>query len=269
MVSPISHTPGSGTTTAVAFQDSPSCGLSGEERLLALVIYTQSNRRDAAETSVNLNFEELEKLREDVKKAIEQAREAKEDEGFWSDLADFFGGDLATLATAIAAVAAVVASGGAAAAVLAVVASAASFAADHAEELGIPPEVAMGIAIGASVAGLCCGDAKGLVDIGKKVTDVAKDVKLYANIGAGLAKGAGAAFTAVAGQYEGDAIDYQADARQAEGRQEIVSVDIDEALDELASSLERQLSAANQASNIQQGTSASSSVILNNFAGAA
>jgi hypothetical protein len=163
----------------------------------------------------------------------------------------------------------VVATGGAAAAVLAVVASAASFAADHAEELGIPPEIAMGIALGASVAGLCCGDAKGLMDVGKKVADVAKDVKLYANVGAGLARAAGAGFTAVAGQYEGDAIDYQADARKAEGRQELVSVNIDEALAELASSLDRQLSAAEQSSKIQQGSSASSSAILNNFAGAA
>jgi hypothetical protein len=269
MVSPVSHAHSSSVTSVVAFRNSPSCGLSGEERLLALVIYTQSNRRDAAETSVELNFEQLEKLREDVKKAIEEAREAKEDEGFWSDLADFFGGDLASLATAIAAVAAVVATGGAAAAVLAVVASAASFAADHAEELGIPPEIAMGIALGASVAGLCCGDAKGLLDFGKKVTDFAKNVKLYASVGAGLARGAGAGLTAVAGQYEGDAIDYQADARKAEGRQELVSVDIDEALAELASSLGRQLGVAEQASQIQQGTSASSSVILNNFAGAA
>ena len=269
MVSLVSHAPSSSATSAATFQSRPSCGLSGEERLLALVIYTQANRRDAAETSVELNFEQLEKLREDVKKAIEEAREAKADEGFWSDLADFFGGDLATLATAIAAVAAVVATGGAAAAVLAVVASAASFAADHAEELGIPPEIAMGIALGASVAGLCCGDAKGLVDIGKKVTDVAQNVKLYANLGAGLARGAGAGFTAVAGQYEGDAIDYQADARNAQGRQEVVSVDIDEALAELASSLARQLNAAEQASQIQQSTSASSRVILSNFAGAA
>ncbi len=269
MVSAISQSSSSAATSAVALQSGSSCGLSGEERLLALIVYTQSSRRDAAEDSVNLNFKEIEKLREDVKKAIEQAREAKEDEGFWSDLADFFGGDLANIATAIAAVAAVIATGGAAAAVLAVVASAAAIAADHAEELGIPPEVAMGIAIGASVVGLCCGDAQGLVKLSSKVQDVAKNVKTYASITAGVSKGIGAAASGVAGQYEGDAIEYRADALHAEGKQEIAATRIDEALDELASSLDRQLGAAGVTRNIQQGSSASSALILNNFAGAA
>lgn len=269
MVSPISQPSSGAVTSAVALQSGTRCGLSGEERLLALIVYTQSSRRDAAEDSVNLNFKEIEKLREDVKRAIEEAREAKEDEGFWSDLADFFGGDLANIATAIAAVAAVIATGGAAAAVLAVVASAAALAADHAKELGIPPEIAMGIAIGASVAGLCCGDAKGLVDIGTQVKDVAKNVKVYASITAGVAKSVGAAAGGVAGQYEADAIEYRADAVHAEGQQEVAATRIDEALDELASSLERQLRATGVTSNIQQGNSASSALILNNFAGAA
>src|SRR5882672_9603897 len=127
---------------------SASCsGLSPEERLLALVVYTQTTQLNGAKTEINLNAEQLEKLREQVKKALDDAREAKKDAGFWGGLAKIFGSDLATVAEAVAAVAAGVATGGAAAAILAVVAAAATMAADHAKELGIPPEVAMAIAV--------------------------------------------------------------------------------------------------------------------------
>jgi hypothetical protein len=253
----------------VSFESARGRILSAEARLLALIIQTQVSQRDAAETSVNLSFDEIQKLRAEVKRAIEEAREAKQDAGFWSELAEVLGGDVATIATAIAAAAAVVASGGAAAAVLAVVASAASFAAKHAEELGIPPEVAIGIAVAASVAGLCCGNGKGLFDLGEKAVAVSKDVKACASVVAAGATGAGAASGAVAGQYEGAARDHQADARRAEGQQDVISVDIDRALDLLASSLDRQLRAASVSSDIQQNSLASRAVILNNFAGAA
>lgn len=248
---------------------SSSSGLSSQERLLALVIYTQASRRDAAECDINASFEEISKLRAEVKNAIEQARAAERDSGFWSDLADFFGGDLATLAGAIAAVAAVVATGGAAAAVLAVVASAASFAAEHAEELGIPPELAMGIAIAASVAGLACGNGQGLIRVTEDMRQVAGGLKSWSLLTQGVTKGIGAGAGAVSGHYAGDALDYRADARRAEGRQTIVSADIDEALDSMRFSLQQQLDAARATSNINQGAQASNSAILNNFAGAA
>src|SRR5262245_11387228 len=104
----------------------PPGGLSAEEQLLALNIYTQVSQLDSAKTSVNLNAEQLERLREQVKHALDEAQKAHHKSGFWHSLSKLFGSDLASIATAVAAVAAVVATGGAAAAIIAVVAAAAS-----------------------------------------------------------------------------------------------------------------------------------------------
>jgi hypothetical protein len=254
--------------TDTSFGSTTAC-LSSEERLLALIVYSQTSQMNEAKTSVNLNAEQLEQLREQVKKALDEAREAKKDQGFWGGLAKIFGSDLATIASAVAAVAAVVATGGAAAAVLAVVAAAATLAADHAKELGIPTEVAMVIAITASVAGLCCGDAGGLFKVSATVKEVAGDVKLGAEVSAYVYKAEGAGCGMVAARYERDAGHFHADARFAEGRQDIVSTDIDESLDRLAAALEHQGDAAELASRIQRQDSASSHAILSNWAGAA
>jgi hypothetical protein len=73
----------------------------------------------------------------------------------------------------------------------------------------------------------------------------------------------------VAASYERDAAFFHADARSAEGRQDLTSADIDESLDRLASALEHQNSAASLTSSIQQQSAASHSVILNYWGGAA
>lgn len=246
-----------------------TAGLSAEERMLALVVYSQASQMAEAKTSVNLNAEQLEKLREQVKEALEKAREAKQDSGFWGGLSDLFSGDLATLATAVAAVAAVVATGGAAAAVLAVVAAAASFAAQHAEELGIPKNVALAIAIGASVAALCAGNGQGLLQVSKSVRETAQSVKLGAQVAQGTFMAAGGGCHMVEGKYEKDAGYATADARQAQGQQDLVSIDIDEALDRFAEAVERQGSAAQLTSSISQQGAASNYAILNNWGGSA
>jgi hypothetical protein len=243
--------------------------LSCEERMLALIVYTQTSQLESAETQVHLGAEQLEELRGDVLRALREAREAQRDSGFWGDLADIFGSDLASIATAVAAAAAVVASGGSAAAILAVVAAGATIAADHAKELGIPSEVAMAIAVAASVAGLLCGDMKGLFKVSAQVADVAKDVKLYASIQAGVAVAAGGGAQVVQGSYEQDALYARAEGRRAEGQQDLVSLDMDEALDRLRAALDRQGDAASIASATQQQTSAGNQVILDNWAGAA
>lgn len=243
--------------------------LSPEERLLALVVYSQASRMTEAKASVNLNAEQLEKLRAQVRQALAEAREAKQDSGFWGGLAKIFGSDLASVASAVAAVAAVVASGGAAAAILAVVAAAATLAADHAKELGIPTEVAMAIAIAASVASLCCGDGKALFKVGQSVKDVAKDVRVVGLAAAAAFQIEGAACDMVAATYDRDAGYLRADARSAEGRQELVSADIDEALERFAAAVEHQNSAVKATSGVVQQSSATNYAILNNWGGAA
>ncbi len=244
-------------------------GVSPEERLLALVVYTQSSQLNAAQTSVNLNFDQLEKLREQVKKALDEAREAKKDAGFWGGIAKIFGGDLASVASAVAAVAAVVASGGAAAAVLAAVAAAATIAADHAKDLGIPPEVAMAIAVTACVAGLCCGDAKGLFKVSDAVASAASKTRMWATAGAAAFKAAGGGAGVVEGKFEEDAGLHHADAHWAAGRHDVVSADIDDALDRFRAAVDHQDSAIKTTSSIQQQSAASDYAILNNWGGAA
>jgi hypothetical protein len=269
MTSAISSSAGGGVAAAQVSPASASSGLSSEERLLALVVYTQTSQLNAAQTSVNLNFDQLEKLREQVKKAIDEARDAKKDAGFWGGLAKIFGGDVASIASAVAACAAVIATGGAAAAVLAVIAAAATIAADHAKELGIPPEVAMAIAVSAGVASLCCGNGQGMLRFSDAVTNAASKVRVWANVGAAASKAAGGGLGVVEGKFEEDAGMHQADARSAEGRQDLVSADIDEALDRFAAAVDHQDSAIKTTSSIQQQSAASQFAILNNWVGAA
>jgi hypothetical protein len=259
----------SAPSTSTCVSSSETSALSPEERLLALVVHAQVSQMNEAKTSVNLNAEQLEKLREQVKKALDEAREAKKDSGFWGGLAKLFGSDLASIASAVAAVAAVVATGGAAAAILAVVAAAATIAADHAKELGIPTEVAMVIAIAASVASVCCGDGKALFKISDSIKNVAKDVNVVGQASAAALRMGGAGLGMVAAKYEHDADHLQADARSANGRQDLVSADIDEALDRFSSALDDQNRAVKLTSDVLQQSSAADYAILINWGGVA
>lgn len=244
-------------------------GLSSEERLLALIVYTQVSQMKEAKVSVNLNAEQLEELREQVKKALDEAREAKKDSGFWSGLADVFGSDIGQICMAVAAAAAVVASGGAAAAILAVVAAAATLAADHAKELGIPTEVAVAIAVTASVASLACGNGTALLSVGKTIRDVATTVKVVAQMAGATAQAAGAGCEMKAADYERDAGYLHADARAAEGQQGLVCADIDEALERFAAAVDHQNGAVDVTSGVLQRSSATNYAILDNWGGAA
>ncbi len=257
------------TTSVVSTGFTPATALNPEEQMLALIVYSQTSQMDAAKTTIDLNAEQLQKLREQVQKALHEAMEAKKDSGFWGGLAKLFGSDLASLASAVAAVAAIVASGGAAAPILAAIAVAASFAAEHAEELGIPADVAMGIAIAASVAALCVGNTKGLFDVSKEVAEVAGDVHTCA-LGAAIAfKAEGTVCGFAKAGYERAAQYAQANARDAGGRQDLVSADMDAALDQLSHAFEQLNAAAQRASSIQQQTAASRYAVLDSWAGVA
>ncbi len=244
-------------------------GLSSEEQMLALIVFTQASQMGEAKTSINLNAEQLEKLREQVREALEKAREAEKDSGFWGGLAKIFGGDLASIASAVAALAMVIASGGTAAAILAVIATAVSFAAEHAEELGIPVEVAMAIAVAASVAALCCGDGKGLFEVSQKVENIAGRVKTCASAAALTSKAGGAVCGASAAGFERVARYEHANAELADGRQDLVAADMNEALDRLSAAFDDQNAAVERVSSIQQQSASSAYAILSNWGGAA
>ncbi len=233
------------------------------------MVYTQVGQMKDAKISVNLNAEQLEELRAQVKKSLDEAREAKKDSGFWSGLADVFGSDIGQICMAVAAAAAVVASGGAAAAILAVVAAAATLAADHAKELGIPAEVAVAIAVTASVASLACGNGTALLSVGKTIKDVATVVQVTAQVAGATSQAAGAGCEMEAAKYEQDASYAQAGARSSEGQQVLVCADMDEALERFSEAVDSQSSAVNVTSGVVQRSTAANQAILNNWGGAA
>jgi hypothetical protein len=243
--------------------------LSPEEKVLALMVFSQCSQMAEAKTSIDLSSEQMEKLREQVKKSLEEAMAAEKKSGFWGSLSKLFGSDLASIATAVAAVAATIASGGAAAAILAVVAAAAAFAADHAKELGIPVEVAMCIAVAAGVAAMCCGDAGALFKVGKTLKDTADTVKLAATGAEFALKGTGAACQYQAADYEHDAGLLHADARGFEGRRDLASTDIDDAIQRFSAALDKRDGVVRATSQMQEQHAASQFAILNNFGGAA
>jgi hypothetical protein len=209
-------------------------------------------------SNVSLSREQIDKLREQVKESLDKARDAKKDASFWSDLSEFMGSDLGTVLIAAAAVAAAVVTGGAAVAVLAIIACAASLAASHAKELGIPESVAVGIAVVASLASLCCGNAQGLAGLAKAL-----------QVAGAACKVAGAGCGVASAKYEQNAGNYSADARDAQGEQSLTNADMDDAFARLSEAVGRREQSAQTASSIQRQSVATSQVILDNWGASA
>jgi hypothetical protein len=240
-----------------------------EERLLALVVFSKLTQMGSAKESVDASFEQLTKLRQQVQEALEKAKEAQHKSGFLGAISGVLNGDIGAIASLLAATAAVVLSGGTAAAVLAVIASAASIAAQHAEDLGIPPEVAMGIGIIAAGAALCCGDATGVLKMSDTVKNVASAIKLGAGVTAGAAKAGAAATSMVKGMYDQLAASAQADAREAGGLQDLTNLDIDDAIRNLSTALDQQRAVVDVASAGLANHQSSVERVLSTFSGAA
>src|SRR5690349_7893614 len=124
------------TTSVAAFSQPPVvvdsvCAGTSEMRMLALIVKSQLVQSESARTSVELNQEQLQQLREVVRQALEEAREAQESSGFWGDVGDILGGDIATFAQVVVVAATCVATGGAAAIVLGAIAVACTIAAKY------------------------------------------------------------------------------------------------------------------------------------------
>jgi hypothetical protein len=284
MVGAISSSTTAGLT-APSYVAPQSCGASPEARLLALMVYTQLVQGESAQSSIELNELELNDLRAAVKEAIEQAREANEDSGFWSDIGDVLGGDIASLAQIVAVAAACVATGGAAALVLGAIAIGCSLASKYADELGIPPQVAIGIGIAGAVAAVAAGNvgavggaasaASGASQVGtgaaqaSKLTHAALQVKSAATlVGAGAQAGGAIANTA-SGYYAAEAVDHRATAQQAQAGTTLESMDIDEAIDQLEKAIDRQMAACGTAQEISAAKQQDNELVIASFAGAA
>lgn len=141
-----------------------SVGGTAEVQMLVMMVQAQLVQGDVAKSCVDLSEQQLKELREQVREALEKAREAEEDSGFFGAIGDVLGGDIATLAGLVVIAAASVATGGAAAVVLGAIAIGCTLASKYADELGIPPNVAIGLGIAAAVATVASGNVGGLAN---------------------------------------------------------------------------------------------------------
>lgn len=265
-----------------------SLGASPEAQLLALMVKNQLTQGESAKTDVKLSQEQLKELRETIRAALEAAREAQEDSGFWSDIGDVLGGDIASIAEVVVVAAAAVATGGAAALVVGAIAIGCSLASKYADELGIPPNVAIGIGIAAALAMAASGNlaaggsavsfagaSNGAMAVGaeasqmSQLTLLAQEVKFYASLAAPAAKGAGAGADTVAGYYESEAVDHKADAKAMQARETLESMDLDAAIELLGRAIDRQLDAMSGAMQTMEANQKSKQLVVNNFQGIA
>jgi hypothetical protein len=180
----------------------PGAGsLPPELAMLVAILNSRTAQTSSAKLGVDEAYEKLEKLRERVKEAMERAQEAQDDAGFWGDIGQAFGGDIASIAGLVAAGALVIGTGGSGAAVLAA-GLAVGFAAgtEVAEELGASPEVLAALGIAGAAAGLLCGNVAGATAFWSSVATAASLTQAGATAVGGGAKIA-------EGQYEAAAVE--------------------------------------------------------------
>lgn len=256
--------------------------------MLALMVHSQLAQGDSARTSIKLSEEQLQRLRETIREALAEAREAQDDSGFWGDIGDVLGGDIATLAQVVAMAAACVATGGTAAIALTAIAVACTIASKYADELGIPPEVAIGIALAAAVTSVASGQlggvaqgaslvgaSGGVVQAGSgvaqasKLAQLARDVGSVARVVAPAATAAGAVAQGVSGYYAGEAAHRTADAQAGRSEETLEGMDLDAAIELLTRAIDRELSAFEAANEIAVSNQNSDQLIIHTFAGKA
>jgi len=255
---------------------------------LALMVKNQLVQGESAKTDINLSQEQLKELRETIRAALEAAREANEDSGFCGDIGDVLGGDIASIAEVVLVAASVVATGGAAALVVGAIAIGCSLASKYADELGIPPNVAIGIGIAAALAMAASGNlaaggsavsfagaSNGAMAVGaqasqvSQLTAVAQEVKFYASLAAPAATGAGAGANMVAGYYQSEAVNHNADAKATQARETLEAMDLDSAIDLLGKAIDRQLDAMSGAVQTMEANQKGKQLVINNFQGVA
>jgi hypothetical protein len=210
--------------------------LSSACALLALLVEAQTTSQGSARTDVELNAQQLEALKQKLADAIQKAKDAADDSGFFGFLGDVFGSDIAQIAGAVASVAAIVATGGAAAPLIAIALSEAlQLAAKAGAELGLAPELCFALGV-ASVAVGFCGGTGGAQALGTLASS-ARDVQLVAKITQGVATIQNGVLHYIAGQYHADCLNYQADTTGFNAQSDATNMDMDDALDLLARSL--------------------------------
>jgi hypothetical protein len=243
--------------------------LSPQEQLLVLIVFSEMSRSGAAETSIDVSSQRLQHLREEARKALEAAREAQQASGFWGSISSLLNGDIATIAQLVAVAAAAVASGGTATIVLAAIAVGATLGSKYADELGLPPSVAVGLGVAAGLASVASGNVAGGASSLTGLSAAANTTRIYAQGVSVAASGTGALAGGASSYFDSEAMGYRADAQELENRQVLLSARIDDSMKLLERSLDRQLSALRSATHMIQNDHRSTQSILRDFSGAA
>lgn len=245
-------------------------------RMLVLLVLNQLNQGDCERASVKLNDEQLKHLRELVRQALEEAGGSQEDSGFWGEISNALGGDFATLCQVVAIAAASVCSFGAAAVALGAIAVACTLASKYAEELGIPPKVAIGLGIAAAVASVASGNVGGAaqgsaaagsaaaqaVTNGARTLETAEKVRDIAKVGASIFSAGGAVAGGISGYYAGEAVDYQADAQDARNQLKLTAMEMDQAVQRLGIAIDRRLAIMVEASQMRDSSQRTNQLII-------
>ncbi len=213
--------------------------------LLALMLESRGVQSSTARQEIHNAYDLLEDARRQVREAMARAAEAQEDAGFWDDLGNILGGDVACIAQLVATAALVAATGGTGAvAVLALVASGMSIGADVGARLGLDPKVCLLLGTGAALAGVATGRLDTTAGLWANVAKGAQVAHGAATAGAGASE-------IVQGKYEGDALAARADAVGGRGLENDALFRFDRALEALGQA----------ARDIQRGQAAASAAV--------
>jgi hypothetical protein len=203
--------------------------------LLALVMRSINGRSEQAAASVEQANDLVERARAEVEAAMKRAQEAEEAAGFWGDLRELLGGDLATLASVVAATAVVIGTGGLGApAVLAIAAAGLSAGATVGSRLGLDPKVCALL----GTAGALLGVAGGGFGSAGSLATLATGARA---VQAGATAASGGAMV-VEGDYRGRSLHAHAEKETAEQKERDARLRIDlaiQVLEEAARDAER------------------------------
>lgn len=209
--------------------------------LLALVVESRGTQNAVARDDVEEQGRLVEQAQAAIRDAMQRAEEAHEHAGFWGKLSQVFSGDLTALFGVIAAVAVTVGTGGAGApALLALTAAGLTAGAEVGEKLGLDPKICGILGACGAIVGALGGNMSGVSELGQVVAQAS-------NVASAVATGTGDACVIVKGQYEGAALDAQADEKQVRADRTQVYERIDDAVEVLrkvARDLERAKSTA-------------------------
>jgi hypothetical protein len=214
--------------------------------MLECIMRSRGAQQDTARANIEHAHRLLEQARQEMQAALERAARAEQDGNFWGDLADVFGGDIASIAGVVAAVALAVASGGAGTpAVIALVAAGLTTGAKLGQELGVDPRLTAALSVAGGAVGLFAGNVSGAGNAWTTVAQAGGAVQ-------GGATAVGGTATVVEGHYRADAIDARADAQESQNQQNAAWLRMDLAIGELERACRDIERARERASNIEK-----------------